>query len=88
MSLKNGVGDWLEGSWLDHHVVDYFHNIFKSRFEKASMSFLTDIDQRVTRSMSEDLSQDFTADEVRVTLKQMHPTKTSRLDGMPPLFYQ
>ena len=42
----------------------------------------------VTDSMNEHLTQDFHADEVHQALKQMHPKKSPRPDGMPPLFYQ
>ena len=38
----------------------------------------------VTDAMNEHLTQDFHADEVHQALKQMHPKKSPRPDGMPP----
>ena len=35
-----------------------------------------------------DLTKDFTAEEVRTALWQMHPTKAPRPDGMSTSFYQ
>lgn len=38
--------------------------------------------------MSNNLSRDYTEDEVNKTLKQMYLTKAPSPDGMPPLFFQ
>jgi len=38
--------------------------------------------------MNQMLNKDFTASEIKVALKQMHPLKAPCLDGLPPLFYQ
>ena len=38
--------------------------------------------------MNADLSQDFTMEEVRLALNQMHPTKAPGPNGMSAIFYQ
>ena len=44
--------------------------------------------RKVTMEMNADLSQDFTMEEVRLALNQMHPTKTPGPNGMSAIFYQ
>lgn len=67
---------------------DYFQKIFSSSqpfdFEEA----LDGIERRVSNDMNEILCANFTADEVFVALKQMHPLKAPGPDGMCPLFFQ
>ena len=38
--------------------------------------------------MNKELVVEFKPDEIRATLKQMHPTKSLSSDGMSPIFYQ
>ena len=38
--------------------------------------------------MNNDLTRDFTMDEVKEVLQQMHPTKAPNPDGMSAIFYQ
>ena len=49
---------------------------------------LNAIQIRVTEDMKMVLSSEFTAEEVRVALFQMGPTKALRPDGMNAIFYQ
>ena len=37
--------------------------------------------------MNAELIADFKVEEVWSALKQMHPTKSPELDGMPPIFF-
>ena len=46
------------------------------------------MEHRITPNMYQILSNDFTADEIKVVLFQMGPTKAPGLDGMNALFYQ
>ena len=49
---------------------------------------LAAVHSKVTDDMQEFLSSEFTAEEVKVALFQMGPTKAPRPDGMNALFYQ
>jgi len=42
----------------------------------------------VSEELNEDLTKEFTADEVRAALRQMHPTKAPGPDGMSAVFFQ
>lgn len=55
--------------------------------QRGPIDFLALLVGRVTEVMKEDLSREFKAEEVFTALQQMHPNKTSGLDGMSPLFY-
>lgn len=46
------------------------------------------MEMRVTPLMSDILVVDFTKEEIKVALVQMHPTKTPRVDGTLSLVYQ
>ena len=46
------------------------------------------VSSKVTVDMQEVLSSEFTAEEVKVSLFQMGPTKTLGPDGMNALFYK
>lgn len=52
------------------------------------MKFFSNLDYRVSSQMCGKLSQDYTIDEVKVALKQMHHSKAHGPDGMAPLFFQ
>ena len=43
---------------------------------------------KVTMEMNTDLTRDFTMEELRTTLSQMHPTKAPGSDGMSAIFYK
>lgn len=87
-SLQNEVRLRLEGDHLDTHIVDYFQNLFSTNSNKGPMDFLSKIEPRVNEKMYDNLSRDFTKGDILYALKQMHPTKASGLDSMPPLFFQ
>lgn len=46
------------------------------------------IQAKVFEEMNEELTKEFTAEEVKAALKQMHPTKALRPNGMSAVFYQ
>ena len=46
------------------------------------------LDGWVTQEMNDSLLRDFQPEEVAIALQQMHPIKSLRPDGMPPIFYK
>lgn len=52
------------------------------------MESLLNMEPIINETMHDDLSQDYTKDEMIKAFKQMHPTKALSLDSMPPLFFQ
>ena len=89
------VGLWNdEGGWCDSKeeivrtVTGYFEDIYSSsnpsRLEEATNLIPT----KVSEEMNDDLIKDFSVEEVRIALRQMHPTKAPRPDDMSAIFYQ
>ncbi|XP_042950031.1 uncharacterized protein LOC122282138 [Carya illinoinensis] len=52
------------------------------------MEVLSSIDMKVTTDMNVELLKPFVTKEVEDALKQMHPSKAPRPDGMSPIFFQ
>ena len=69
-------------------ILDYFSTIFCSDQPTNSEASMEAMDKRVTPEMNNVLLKEFTVEEVKVALKQMHPIKSPGLDGMSPIFYQ
>lgn len=46
------------------------------------------MDVRITLEMNATLLEEFRKEEIRITLNQMHPTKSPSPDDIPPIFYQ
>lgn len=78
----------MERDQLDIHIVDYFWSMFSANPIKGSMEFLLAVSRRITNDMNMEVAYDFIVEEINVALKQMHPTKVSRSDAMPSIFYQ
>lgn len=49
---------------------------------------LNTVQHKMTEDMQEVLSSEYCAEEIKVVLFQMGPTKAPGLDGMNALFYQ
>ena len=67
---------------------DYFENLFQAGVCDRLEECLDAVPQMVTEEMQEAFSGEFTAEEVRVALFQMGPTKALGPDGMNALFFQ
>lgn len=66
----------------------YFASIYKSDRPTNFEASLSAISTWVSLKMIEELLANFKADEVWSALKQMHPTKAPRLDGMSQIFFK
>ena len=87
--LLDARGVWQENEEVMGEIVlDYYTDLFTSSNLIDFDEILGAMQPRVTSSMNQKITMEFTADEVNMTLKQMYPLKASGLDGMPPLFYQ
>ncbi|KAK9940827.1 hypothetical protein M0R45_017468 [Rubus argutus] len=86
---ENGV--WREDDLgMEEVVTTYFQKMFSagSVDQMCVDATLAAIQPCVTDSMNQLLCAPYSAEEVRVALFQMYPTKSPGPDGMPPLFYQ
>ncbi|KAK9287662.1 hypothetical protein L1049_016099 [Liquidambar formosana] len=90
-------------SWLkeDDRNIGYFHaralegrrknsirHLFTSSYPHHIKQILETMEKRVLDGMIATLMWEFCAEEVRVALSQMHPTKALGPDGMPTSFFQ
>ena len=69
-------------------VVAYFDKLFTSSKADDFSEILHAVQPKVTNAMNAALTRVYTAQEVRMALKQMYPLKAPGPDGMPPLFFQ
>ena len=82
------------GRWLDDEAkvgdiaIDYFEKLFTSSSPEDFSDILSAIQPKVTTTMNEELTRTFTAQEIKVALKQMYPLKTPGPNSMPPIFFQ
>ena len=87
--LLDPQGNWCEDiEEVAGVAVDYFNNMFSIGSCNRIEECLEVVQQKVTTEMQQTLSKDFNADEVKVAVFQMGPTKAPELDGMNALFYQ
>ena len=87
--LWNDEGVWCESKEsIIKRAIDYFESIYTS-IHPTRVEKVTDlIPTKVTAEMNAALTQEFSVEEVKAALGQMHPTKAPVLDGMSALFYQ
>lgn len=80
--------EWQEENHIHDIFTDYFHNIFSTSNLVDVQNSLEVVSNRVPQIMKEDLSADFTAEEVKVAMRSMKGTSSPGPDGLPALFYQ
>ena len=87
--LLDARGVWQENEEVMGEIMlDYYTDLFTSSNLIDFDEILGAMQPRVTSSMNQKITMEFTADEVNMALKQMYPLKALGPDGMPPLFYQ
>ena len=87
--IRNDHGQWVEELEEVVGVASaYFDNLFHAGVGDQMEECLNAVESMVTDDMREFLSTEFTAEEVKVALFQMGPTKSLGPDGMNALFYQ
>ena len=89
MGYSKCTGQWIED--LEEVVevaLTYFDNLFHARASVQMEECLNVVPNMVTEDMQEVLSSEFTAEEVKMALFQMGPTKAPGPDDMNALFYQ
>ena len=80
------------GNWYDsidgiaEVAVSYFKNLYTTSYPTCILEVLDTIPTKVIADMNQFLIQEFTREEVKAALKQMHPTKALSLDGMFAIF--
>lgn len=67
--------------------MSHFSSLFTTNGNDDMQEVLEKVESRVSRDMNDMLKAPYTAEEVKIALKHMHPTKASGRDGMPALFY-
>lgn len=72
---------------IERVILNYFTNIYRSDHPVSFDPSLRAMRQRVTPEMNEALQGEFKAEEVRIALNQMHPTKAPGSDGMSSIFF-
>lgn len=63
---------------IERVILDYFTNIYSSDQLVSFEASLGAVKHRVTSEMNKALLNEFRAEEVRIALDQMHPTKSPR----------
>lgn len=87
--LFDSHGVWHDSeNGIENVVLQYFDNMFKAG--PSHTDHLTEvvnlIEPGVTPAMNDDLCAPYSAEEIRLALFQMHPTKSPGPDGMPQFF--
>jgi hypothetical protein len=89
LGLWNSDNVWCtDENQIEDIVVSYFDDIFHTSTPVNLEDTLTAVSSRVTPEANQRLLQPFIADEVRMALFQMHPSKAPRPNSMSSFFFQ
>jgi hypothetical protein len=87
--ILNDHSEWCTSDQqIESVAVDYFERLFASSQPARINKTLMAVDNTVSQDANRKLLLPFSADEVRVALFQMHPSKAPGLDGMTSFFFQ
>lgn len=88
-ALKDDHGRWqTTEQGLTRTVVNYFQNLFSSTGSSDYTEVVDGVRGRVTEEMNQALLAEFTPEEIKTALFQMHPSKAPSPYGFSPFFYQ
>lgn len=82
-------GNWCESiESIAKVAVSYFQNLYTTSHPMRIPEVLDTIPTKVSTEMNQYLIKEFTREEVKAALKQMHSTKAPSPDGMSTVFFQ
>lgn len=73
---------------IQQTFLSYFHDLFKFRGSTNMDGVISYIQPWVTEVMNRALISLFTAEEIKISLFHVHPTKALGEDGMRAIFFQ
>ena len=86
-SIMDENGNWYDSiDGIAEVAVSYFKNLYTTSYPTCILEVLDTIPTKVIADMNQFLIQEFTREEVKAALKQMHPTKALSPDGMSAIF--
>lgn len=86
--LKDGNGVWTENTDIMNVITQHFNNLFSAPDHCVHADFLETLSGLVTEEINQDLTREFTNQEIKEALHQRHPSKAPKPDSMSPHFYQ
>lgn len=89
--LKDDNEVWQEtNEGIERTILMYFNKLFRSvgRDEDVVEDIISVVSPRVTVEMNDRLGDEFSDEEIKEALFQMHPSKASGPNGISPFFYQ
>ena len=87
--LKDENNQWVSDiNGMGELASRYFQNLFSTSNPTGIAKVTDGIDHIITPDMNSQLLSDFSEEEIKAVLFQMHPTKAPGPDGMSALFFQ